>query len=375
MNNLLNIIAFSYAKQTLLVGTRERERMVRYGTVFSTYHVIVFTRKTEQYTACVQEGNVYFHATNSNHKIGMVIDAYRIGRNIIKHHREKKWIVSAQDPLASSLPALVLSLSRGVILHVQIHGDIFNKYFFAQNILAVYKRWYAVFVIHRAVRIRVVSERIKNSLLERGVSSEKITVLPVQSDMQTFFKVGEQRIYVVPDEVRFLYVGRFAQEKNLHFLIRAFAQAKSEGMKGTLSLLGSGPAKSSLESEIQSLKVSQSVHFLPWSNDVAKVMDAADVLCLSSLHEGYAMVLHEAMASGLPLITTDVGCASDVARDNREGFVVPVCDTVKYVEAFKRLSQDQVLREQYGRSAYARIQARTLSDDDYLHELVQSFKV
>lgn len=375
MNNLLNIIAFSYAKQTLLVGARERERMVRYGTVFSTYHVIVFTRKTEQYAACVQEGNVYFHATNSNHKIGMVIDAYRIGRNIIKHHKEKKWIASAQDPFASSLPALVLSLSRGVILHVQIHGDIFNKYFFAQNILAVCKRWYAVFVIHRAVRIRVVSERIKNSLLERGVSSEKITVLPVQSDMQAFFKVGEQRIYVVPDEVRFLYVGRFAQEKNLHFLIRAFAQAKSEGMKGTLSLLGSGPAKSSLESEIQSLKVSQSVHFLPWSNDVAKVMDAADVLCLSSLHEGYAMVLHEAMASGLPLITTDVGCAGDVARDSKEGFVVPVCDTVKYVEAFKRLSHDQVLREQFGRSAYARIQTRTLSDDDYLHELVQSLKV
>lgn len=375
MNNLLNIIAFSYAKQTLLVGTRERERMMRYGTVFSTYHLIVFTRKTEQYAACVQEGNVYFHATNSNHKIGMVIDAYRIGRNIIKHHKEKKWIVSAQDPLASSLPALVLSLSRGVILHVQIHGDIFSKYFFAQNILAVCKRWYAVFVIHRAVRIRVVSERIKNSLLERGVSSEKITVLPVQSDMQTFFKVGEQRIYVVPDEVRFLYAGRFAQEKNLHFLIRAFAQAKSEGMKGTLSLLGSGPAKSSLESEIQSLKVSQSVHFLPWSNDVANVMDAADVLCLSSLHEGYAMVLHEAMASGLPLITTDVGCAGDVARDGKEGFVVPVCDTVKYVEAFKRLSHDQVLREQFGRSAYARIQTRTLSDDDYLHELVQSFKV
>lgn len=375
MNNPLNIIAFSYAKQTLLAGTRERERMVRYGTVFGTYHVIVFTRKTEQYAACVQEGNVYFHATNSNHKIGMVIDAYRIGRNIIKHHKEKKWIVSAQDPFASSLPALVLSLSREVILHVQIHGDIFSKYFFAQNILAACKRRYAVFVIHRAVRIRVVSERIKNSLIERGVSSEKITVLPVQSDMQTFFEVGERRICIVPDEVKFLYVGRFAQEKNLHFLIRAFAQAKSEGMKGTLSLLGSGPTKPSLESEIQRLKVSQSVYFLPWSNDVAKVMGAADVLCLSSLHEGYAMVLHEAMASGLPLITTDVGCAGDVARDGKEGFVVPVCDTVKYAEAFKKLSRDQVLREQYGRSAYARIQTRTLSDDDYLHELVQSFKV
>ena len=375
MNNLLNIIAFSYAKQTLLVGTRERERMVKYGTVFGTYHVIVFTRKTEQYPACVQEGNVYFHATNSNYKIGMVIDAYRIGRNIIKHHKEKKWVVSAQDPLASSLPALFLSMSHGAIFQVQIHGDIFNKYFFKRSMLAGCKRWYAIFVIRQAARIRVVSERIKSSLLERGVRSEKITVLPVQSDIQTFFEVGEQRTYVERDEVKFLYVGRFAQEKNLHFLIRAFAQAKSEGLKGTLALLGSGPTKSSLESEIQSLKVSESVYFLPWSNDVAAAMGAVDVLCLSSLHEGYAMVLHEAMASGLPLITTDVGCAGQVVRQAREGFVVPVRDTVKYVEALKRLSQDQVLREQYGRSAYARIQTLTLSDEDYLHKLVQSFKV
>jgi glycosyltransferase involved in cell wall biosynthesis len=375
MNNPLNIIAFSYAKQTLLVGSRERERMVKYGTVFGIYHVIVFTNKTEQYAACVQEGNVCFHATNSNHKIGMVIDAYRIGRNIIKRQRQKKWIVSAQDPFASSLPALVLSLSRGVILHVQIHGDIFNKHFFERSLLSVCKHWYAIFVLKRAVKIRVVSERIKNSLLERGVSSEKITVLPVQSDMQTFFKVGGQRSYRAADEVKFLYVGRFAQEKNLRFLIRAFAQAKREGMKGTLSLLGSGPTKSSLESEIQSLKVGESVYFLPWSNDVAAVMGETDVLCLSSLHEGYAMVLHEAMASGLPLLTTDVGCAGDVVRDSKEGFVVPVYDTIKYVEAFKKLSQDQVLRERYGRSAFARIQTRILSGDDYLHELIQSFKV
>lgn len=375
MNNQLNVIAFSYAKHVLLPCTRERERMVKYGSVLGTYHVIVFTKKAEQYPACVQEGDVYFYATNSTSKIGMVRDAYRIGRAIINQHKEKKWTASAQDPFASSLPALAISLFCGATLHVQIHGDVFNPAFFGRSVSAIGKRCYATFVLRRAKKIRVVSERIKRSLVVRGVLSEKVVVLPIQSDIQTFFKVGEQRQYAVRDEVKFLYVGRFAPEKNLRLLIRSFAQAKQEGMNGVLLLLGDGPTKTALISEIQRLKVSESVSFLPWSNDVANIMGTVDVLCLSSFHEGYAMVLHEAMAAGLPVITTDVGCAGDVLRDKKEGLVVSVGNTIRYVEALKTLAHDNVLRTQYGRSAYARAQACTLSDETYLNKLVQSFTV
>lgn len=375
MNNPPNVIAFSYAKRVLLPGTRERERMVKYGSVLGNYHVVVFTKKAEQYPAYVQEGGVSFYATSSGNKVRMVRDAYRIGRAIIDQHKEIKWTVSAQDPFASSLPALALSFFCAATLHVQIHGDIFSKYFFGHSGFAVGKRWYATFVLHRAKKIRVVSERIKRSLLDRGICSEKIVVLPIQSDTQTFLKVGENRTYAAGDEVKFLYVGRFAPEKNLWLLIQSFAQAKREGMNGKLSLLGEGPTYASLVSEIQRLNVSESVAFLPWSNEVSTMMSTVDVLCLSSFHEGYAMVLHEAMAAGLPVITTDVGCAGDMVRDKKEGIVVSVDDTRQYVEAFKTLAGDALLREQYGRSGYARAQSRALSDATYLHEFAESSTV
>lgn len=375
MNNPPNVIAFSYAKNVLLGGTRERERMVKYGSLLGTYHVIVFTKKAEQRPARVEEKGVYFYATNSTSKFNMVKDAYKIGRSIINQNKEKKWTVSAQDPFGSSLPPLGLSLFCGAALQVQIHGDVFNKSFFSRNVLAIGKRCYAIFVLHRAKKIRVVSERIKRSLLVGGVRSEKIIVLPIQSDIQTFFKVGEGRAYALAGGVKFLYVGRFAPEKNLLLLIRSFAQAKSEGMNGALLLLGEGPTKTALVAEAQRLNVTESVSFLPWSNDVAAIMGTVDVLCLSSFHEGYAMVLHEAMAAGLPVITTDVGCAKDVLRDKKEGLVVSVGDTRQYVEALKTLAHDSALRQQYGISAHARAQACTLSDEKYLHELVESFTV
>jgi glycosyltransferase involved in cell wall biosynthesis len=375
MNEQPHVIAFSYAKRALVDGTRERLRMSAYASVLASFHVVVFTRANEGYEPFQKEGNLHLYATNSNSKIGMLVDAYKIGKEIITTEQNVSWVVSAQDPLVSSLVPLLLSRFRNAALHIQVHGDIFSAYFFAGDRLGFLKRWYATWVLKRAKKIRVVSERIKSSLLARGIPNERIVVLPIQADIDQFLAVGEKRVYEAAAVTKFLYVGRLAPEKNIPLLLGAFTQAITEGMSGSLTLLGEGPQKIFLQKEVQRLGIEKQVQFLPWTDAVPAVMATADVLCLSSFHEGYGMVLFEAMATGLPVITTAVGAAGSLVIDGEVGRVVPVGNVAAYAEALLELAGDAQKRERFGRSGYRCVESLVLSQERYLHAMGESYKV
>lgn len=370
-----NIIAFSYAKRALVAGSRERIRMAEYSTVLSSYHVVVFTRASEGCAAYQEEDNLHLYATNSTSKIGMLIDAYKIGKRIIKTQSKKQWTLSAQDPLASSIVPLFLYLFKNVTLHVQVHGDIFSQYFFAGDRLRIMKRCYAQWVLSRAQKIRVVSERIKSSLLARHVPESRIVVLPIQADIDAFLQVGKTRAYEEVTVTKFLYVGRLAPEKNINLILAAFAQATSGGMSATLTLLGDGTQKVFLQDEVSKLGIGHIVEFLPWTDAVPANMAAADVLCLASWHEGYAMVLLEAMAAGLPVVTTDVGCVGSVVIDTESGRVVTDFTVASYAKVMQELAGDSQKRAQFGRAAHHKAQSLVLSHDDYLHAIAESFTI
>lgn len=370
---VVNVIAFSYAKRALTPCTRERLRMEEYTEVLDSYHVIVFTHRSENYPILQTKGNFQIYATNSRTKIGMIFDAYRIAKQILTKQKEISWIVSAQDALASSIPAVLLASSTNASLHIQMHGDLFSKEFFHGDAFGFLKRLYAQWVIRRAKKVRVVSKRIKQSLLELGISEKRIIVLPIQSDTTRFLEAGENRVYSQMTHTRFLYVGRFSAEKNLLGLLRAFALALREGMVGSLTLLGDGPEKQILADDSMSLKIDHLVNFHPWTDDVAGVMAQSDVFCLSSFHEGYAMVLVEAMSAGLPIITTDVGCVGDVIIHEKNGLVITTNNADAYAAALHSLSLDKHKQKVFGRNNYESARSLLLFRDEYLHAIRDSF--
>ncbi|MCA9339929.1 MAG: hypothetical protein KDA17_03390, partial [Candidatus Saccharibacteria bacterium] len=93
----LQLIAISYAKRALETGTRERARMLAYAESMGEYHLIVFTRKHDGYSAYVQDGNLHLYATNTRTRLGMMWQAFKIGRRILAQ-RGGDWVVSSQDP-------------------------------------------------------------------------------------------------------------------------------------------------------------------------------------------------------------------------------------------------------------------------------------
>lgn len=369
----LHLITIGYAKQTLREGTREHTRMCTYAAAMGELHMIVFTRAREGYPDCTQVGNLYLYATNTRTKLGMLFKAYTLAKQIVQKDREKSWVISSQDPFETSLVGWAVARQKNAFHHVQIHGDVFSSYSTASSWLQRIRVVYGRFVVRRARSIRVVSKRIAQSLTKVGVASERISIIPIQADVQSFLKVGQNRQYDPQPPIKFLYVGRFAKEKNLPLLINAFASATKEHANATLDLMGSGPLQDEVVSLIAQHGLQKSVRLLPWSNKVAEVMATHDVLCLTSNHEGWGMVLLEAAATGMPVITTDVGCAGECVISDKNGQVVPVGDVAMYTKAIQTYVHNPTLIAQHGTAGHSLSKTIVVPENDYVTSLVDSY--
>ena len=89
------------------------------------------------------------------------------------------------------------------------------------------------------------------------------------------------------------------------------------------------------------------IRLVAWSDDVPALLRASDAYVLSSNYEGWGRVIIEAMAAGLPVVTTDVGCAGEVLLDTVHGTVVPVDNQPALTQALVELSTDTLLYRSY----------------------------
>jgi glycosyltransferase involved in cell wall biosynthesis len=111
-----------------------------------------------------------------------------------------------------------------------------------------------------------------------------------------------------------------------------------------LLIVGSGPERDRLLSLARSLELDECVKILPWARDVASYYKSCDVYVQPSLYEGWGLAVIEALASGAPVVMTDVGCAGEVVRNGETGLVVPPHREQELAEAITRMLADDVLR-------------------------------
>ena len=368
----LNLITIGLAKRALDPDSRDHKRMQRYATALSQLHVIVLTRQIDDLPERLQVGNLFIYGTNTKTKVGMLFAAYRIGKAILKNESTSSWVVSSQDPFETSLVGRVITKAKNATHHVQIHGDVFNPASYKSSLLNRLRVIYGRYVVRRTKLIRVVSDRIRRSLLLLGVKESAVRVLPIQSDLDDFLRVGEERQYVQGSQVSFLYIGRFSTEKNIPLLLQAFAEATKEKNNATLNLVGAGSERPIIDSLIEQLGIADLVQISDWTENVANEMATHDVVCLSSDHEGWGMVLLEAAASGSAVVTTDVGCAGEVIRGGENGGVVPVDDIVEYARALALYINQSELVEKHGRTSRIISKEFISSEQEYLQRWVES---
>jgi starch synthase len=160
------------------------------------------------------------------------------------------------------------------------------------------------------------------------------------------------------EKLRVLFVGSLGQRKGLSYLFDACRQL--EGAV-ELTVIGTRPLVDcpALDRELANVRwIASCPH-----HQVLAEMAAHDVFVFPSLFEGFGLVLLEAMAMGLPIITTPHTAGPDLIEKDREGFIVPIRDANAIAEKLALLHADRTLRDQM--SVHARQRAAKFTWDDY----------
>lgn len=367
----MEVLSLSIARSILKPMSRERLRAELYATQLGTLHMVILTRREHGFSHEIHAGNLHLYPTHSRTRFMMLIDAYRIGRRIL----EGKYgmVISTQDPFLIGFVGYLLAEWSGGRFQVQVHGDFFgSSYSSAKNkIHACMRRMLGGFVMRRAYRIRVVSERIKRSLSVFHLDDARMTVLPIRPTLETFLAtphtVGEHDPFV------FLALCRFAPEKNIPLIVESFAALYETYPHIRLRLVGEGSETAQIHACIERYGVREYVDIISWTESPEKEMQRADVFLAASDHEAYGLTLIEALAVGLPIVTTDVGCVGDVVIHNVHGIVVPVRDTLAFTRAMECMITDSAFREKCSRAGVQTARAlASVSEKSYIQAWVAS---
>ena len=159
--------------------------------------------------------------------------------------------------------------------------------------------------------------------------------------------------------VELLFVGRFVRQKGLDLLFEALATI-DPSLKWHLTLVGDGPERANLLEQATRLGLMDHIALRGWvkKEELSAIYRNGDVFVLPSRDEGFANVLLEAMAAGLPIMGTYVSGTDDAVIDGETGYIVQPGDIPALTNRLTKLFSDANLRERMGRAARARAEAQ-----------------
>lgn len=207
----------------------------------------------------------------------------------------------------------------------------------------------------------VPSTAMQTKLADYGVRSA-LHVLPTGIPLARF-EGGDgpafrARLGIAPERSLALFVGRVAHEKNLDFLIEAFAQTCRICPEALLLIAGEGPAEAALQARVQRMGLAESIRFIGYldrERDLPACYAAADVFAFASVTETQGLVLLEAMAAGIPVCALAEMGTRDILLPGR-GCVVPPHDALAFGTQLAELLLDWVRRDRLAVEARAYVE-------------------
>lgn len=188
------------------------------------------------------------------------------------------------------------------------------------------------------------SDYVRDTLTALGVPPEQISVLPFGVDVERFRPVKREP---QSGPVRLLFVGQLAARKGLAYLLEAMRRLPPGLCRATLV----GPLALPPDALAPYADLFEHRAAVPY-HEVQAVFAAADLFVYPSLHEGSALAIYEALACGLPVVTTPN--SGSVVEAGRQGLIVPAGDAIALAQAVERLASDAPLRQEMAAAARAR---------------------
>jgi glycosyltransferase involved in cell wall biosynthesis len=164
-------------------------------------------------------------------------------------------------------------------------------------------------------------------------------------DTQRF--IGSKKIKRPNEELILINVARFERVKNHKLLIEAFEEALMKQPNMELWLVGDGSLRREIELLVQKKDLTEKVKFLGIRSDIPQLLNQVDMFVLSSDYEGFGLVVAEAMAAGIPVISTAVAGVKEILENGKYGVLVPVGDAEALAKAIVELAKDERKRAEF----------------------------
>ncbi|TWU29154.1 glycosyltransferase [Novipirellula artificiosorum] len=230
-------------------------------------------------------------------------------------------------------------------------------------------------LLRRCDHIVAVGKQVKQALIDNeGISANRIEVIYNGIDINAFrHSPGvraevRQELGISDADIAVFQVARLNALKDHGTAVRTWARL-TDCPTVRLFLVGDGEERPSIERLIDKLGLHRSITLLGTRNDVPRLINAADMFLMTSVSEGIPLTLIEAMANGVPCVSTDAGGIAEVVLDGVTGLLSPAGDDAAIAASVMRLAKDADLRKRMGEQGCER--AETLFSDSTMHAAYQ----
>lgn len=234
-----------------------------------------------------------------------------------------------------------------------VHGEHGTMELRARNIRV--QRW----VWNHSDRVLSVSSKLAERMVRQiGVPQTRVRVIRNGADLAKFGAVPRVHARLaldIPDGTFVIgTIGRLVPVKDHETFLAMLADLKHTGTECLALIAGDGPLRSDLEQRAHALGLESSLRFLGNRTDIDRVLAALDVFVLTSVSEGLPNTILEAMAAGLPVVSTDVGGVDELVDAGRTGFLSAPKDAGALATAVSMLARDAERRRRMGADGQAK---------------------
>ncbi len=272
---------------------------------------------------------------------------YFIEAGTLAHALQQRKIQHLHNHLADSscTVAMLAATLAGIRFSFTLHGPaiFFEPY-----------RWRLDLKVRQALFVSCISYYCRSQLMLFCPSDQwpKLHIVHCGVDLQQFTAVIHQ-----PNGKRLLYTGRLAAAKGLPILFQALAQVVPHHPDLVLTLVGDGSDRQALETLAAALKLTPYLRFVGYQsqNAVCQYLHNSDIFVLPSFSEGLPVALMEALAAGVPVITTPIAGVSELVEQGINGYLVPPGAVEPLAQRIDELLEDASLRQQLGQAGHLKV--------------------
>lgn len=368
-----------------LVGGPERQSQLMARSIIKSGHkaMIVTSKKKKEWPDYEKIEDIPVHRMRPSGRYGYYISFISLIFFLVKH-RNNYEIAHLYGAGIFELMGLLISKlqKKKVVLMLPLIGDIDRKELEGAQIPWIIRFFKKIlgycfiynYLVRKADIFICLNRTIENEIKKGGIKKEKLRIIGNELDLNRFCPLDQKKKnelrskLSLPNKFLILFVGRLVRVKGLDLLLDTWSEIVRKYPQVHLVMIGSGEGnidscEQDIKIKVQNNRLNDSVSFLGEKSNVEEYYKAADIFVLPSRREGSPNVLWEAMACGLPCISTNIAGISEMIRNWQNGVLVEPNSSIVLRDAILTLINDPALRKNISSKAREYVELFCASDN------------